>query len=128
MKEIKFRAWDLNNEKMYDSYCVDSNGSFCVNGDFGNNCECSETDKVIQMQFTGLKDRNGKDIYEGDIINFDGTVLEITLGEETLTLGYKILKAKDENVLEDIRLYRTEESAEIMGNVYENEELLEDKA
>ena len=50
MREIKFRAWDLNNRKMYDSYIVDENGSFCVDGDFTNNCECSEEDRVIQMQ------------------------------------------------------------------------------
>jgi len=120
---IKFRAWDLNNNKMYNSYIVDEKGNFCVNGDFTNNCECSEEDKVIQMQFTGLKDKNGKEIYEGDIIEFDGNILLITLGEDYLTLGYETLKYKDKNVIPDIRLYRCGELSRIIGNRFENPEL-----
>ena len=117
MREIKFRAWDLNNRKMYDSYIVDENGSFCVDGDFTNNCECSEEDRVIQMQFTGLKDKKGKEIYEGDIIE------QIFYGDEISKI---MLVVEDIRNLESIRCGSSKEN-KIIGNIYENPEFVETK-
>ena len=117
MREIKFRAWDLNNRKMYDSYIVDENGSFCVDGDFTNNCECSEEDRVIQMQFTGLKDKNGKEIYEGDIIE------QIFYGDEISKI---MLVVEDIRNLESIRCGSSKEN-KIIGNIYKNPEFAEQK-
>jgi len=117
MREIKFRAWDLNNRKMYDSYIVDENGSFCVDGDFTNNCECSEEDRVIQMQFTGLKDKKGKEIYEGDIIE------QIFYGDEISKI---MLVVEDIRNLESIRCGSSKEN-KIIGNIYKNPEFAEQK-
>jgi len=128
MNEIMFRAWDLNNKKMYDSYIVDEDGNFCVNGDFTNNCECSNEDKVIQLQFTGLKDKNGKRIYIGDILNWDNDCIIEIKPKDELGFYYEELGSYDKNCCSwDIRFYRSDESCEVIGNIYENEKIAKKK-
>jgi len=131
---IKFRAWDLNNGKMYPtSYIVDDNGNFCCNGDFTNNCEVSEEDKVIQMQFTGLKDKNKKEIYEGDIVNFffNGSIIKREFICEVKYEGSSFLLLRvDKKKREDKLVGALDEfpkNCEVIGNIYEDKKLLGDK-
>ena len=140
MREIKFRAWDKKNKKMYDSYIVDDDGEFCVDADYTNECETKPNMDLIQMQFTGLKDNtkweqlklkdqnewcasgktkeqwNGKEIYEGDIANVYFQMNPSDKIEEYL------------EIIEDIRriprIGGSSRECEIIGNIYENPELL----
>lgn len=69
MREIKFRAWDKENKAF-----MPSEGYAICDGDvmglrYGNEMEDVLTDQIELMQYTGLKDVNGKPIYEGDIVN-----------------------------------------------------------
>lgn len=130
MREIKFRAWDKKRNKMFDSYSVNNNGEFCVDTDYTNTCECKGGENLIQLQFTGLKDKNEKDIYEGDIIQaetytgfYKGIIvfgngcfsLKIT---ETKDVGYDVGQTP---------LLDAFEKLEIIGNIYENPELVKTK-
>lgn len=57
MREIKFRAWQKTHNKMLFDWC----GQLI-------NAMKEPSERIILMQYTGLKDKNGKEIYEGDII------------------------------------------------------------
>ena len=114
MREIRFRAWDTTKKKMHHEislmFANDLNGVF----EGLNECDC------IVMQYTGLKDKNGKEIYEGDIVDDSETeliyVIEFICGEfvginEECGIG-RIMNSLSED-------------GEVIGNIHDNPELLE---
>lgn len=64
-REIKFRAWD--GERMRRVYSVNMSGSAIVHI-AGETRETLRADRCVLMQFTGLHDKNGREIYEGDVV------------------------------------------------------------
>lgn len=122
MREIKFRAWKEN--KM--TYELES-------------IWCGTTKRLgyTYMQYTGLKDKNGKEIYEGDILKFlvhypadfqernpykrYGRICGPVLWEE----GWLYADKKEHNGQDDMLLYQSSsQEFEIIGNIYQNPELL----
>ena len=114
-REIKFRGWDKEREKMTNAFIIKSDGSIRIwdGSGWGENQYTQNLGSRL-MQFTGLKDKNGKEIYEGDIFEVtdgDGWVVgthTAILDEETLSIDSRVI-------------------GKIVGNIYENPELVEEE-
>nr|DAI73955.1 MAG TPA: YopX protein [Caudoviricetes sp.] len=119
----KYRAWDKETKTM--------NGMAEIYRNRNQEIELRPRDEnIILMQSTGLKDKNGKEIFEGDIIRYNIDVVDIKRHQ---TLGfYTVLDGGEgffgdgmsiDDFEEDAKEFS--KTAEIIGNIYENPELLE---
>lgn len=118
MREIKYRAWDLKENKMiYGTALIENDGKWFMQ--IGKYIDVwHEVDFVTQ--YTGLKDKNGKEIYEGDIITCSNGMayqyeVEFVFGcfighDKATGFSKKLYDMKD---------------LEVVGNIYENPELLD---
>ena len=135
MREFKFRAWVREEDERY-SYMVDSPRSIItilehilmVGRPMGfSDCDSRPyPERYVLMQYTGLKDKNGREIYEGDIVLYDRNI-----HKDIDTAKFKVVWAKDRYVLQEIKHKYyiddvTWELVEVIGNVYENPELLKE--
>ena len=120
----KFRAWDKNTNDMVDVKTIDleKDGSIgCIVDYNGINLDVSE---CILMQSTGLKDKNGVEIFEGDVlyyIPFESHINDSIVVFEKGSFCKKMLR---NGKLTSVRFIDSEEY-EVIGNIHENPELLE---
>ena len=127
MREIKFRAWRTDEKYMVTSdvgaltalrNCYGNKG-LAEQAGFSNIDNQPNPDKFILMQYTGLKDKNGKEIYEGDITKDpDGNAFEVIWNKGAASFE---LQNKTSHFL---FVQRYIDMFEVIGNIYENPELL----
>ena len=125
MREIKFRAWSFTNKKMY--YRVLAGNTLTddpcssVYSDEDNTWKNFDKHCGVLMQYTGLKDKNGKEIYQDDIVKDEfGQLRQIMWFQpecKFIMATLKISPFHTDFVPWDIR------DCEIIGNIYENPEL-----
>ena len=122
----KFRAWDKETKTMIEVSLINFEEHLILGGywEFGQT-ESIKFDEIELMQSTGLKDKNGKEVFVGDIIKCTrGCPHEVYLVKE---YGGTYIGGMPAIYLKGIREgYAWTEHEEILGNVYENPELLED--
>lgn len=120
-REIKFRAWDKHHNSMEyinDLYWFEENGIHDFNDD-----------NYIFMQNTGLKDKNGKEIYDSDIVKVTWGSGKIVFYEVKYcgSLGYHYLRDTKNKEDDDIICIYDYSQMDVIGNVFDNPELLKNK-
>lgn len=118
MREIKFRAWDKKDKRMISNpLATDINSASNYIG-LNDLLIKYETSGYILMQYTGLKDKNGKEIYEGDVVK---------------SRGYNDIDEEERVFIDTVEFnggafspicFEKCENFEVIGNIYENPELL----
>ena len=128
MREIKFRAWDDYRKAMSDEvdiYCETGIIWWVAQwrGEDGGKIEAFDSISKGNslMQYTGLHDKNGKEIWEGDIFPHNGMNLVVKY-ELGAVVGHWF--GSNEYIFFDH--YANDDEVEIIGNIYENKELLND--
>lgn len=129
----RFRAWDVLAEKMIDEILMISFVRKEIIGKFSDGSTSvplkfedeRNGEDVILMQSTGLRDKNGKEIFDGDILKSNKYITSVFYERGAYCVKFRQTPntTVTMNLISFIEKYKTK----IIGNVYENSEILEDK-
>lgn len=130
-REIKFRCWDKRDKRMKQIDGVFSQGYATFSEDNYSRDRGvfkGSKNEITLMQFTGLRDKNEREIYEGDIVKIHPTLKTCIVRWDNEFALFKLVQSIDENKIVKFRLYtKRPEYYEVIGNIYENPSLLESK-
>ena len=121
MRSLKFRAWVSYGEKLKEpnySRDYDSLDRFFEDHDENDTDQCIE-------QYTGLKDKNGKEIYEGDILTAFGNYYKVVFESERSGFVAKRVDAPKDDFFAGYFGRYLVKHCEVIGKIHENPELLE---
>lgn len=128
MREIKFRAWDKEKKAIWTPIrSINFAYGYLELSKLAEPESDKDFDEIELMQFTGLKDKNGREIYEGDIISF--TDLSVPFKRASVYFENGCFYADDKHPQGNIALWYLVDNnrdVEVIGNIYENPELLKD--
>lgn len=145
---MRFRVWHKDDKVMLSNhlgFMITDTGQLLIESMLGDEetMEKVELDNYIVMQYTGLKDKNGVEICEGDVVEYQGRANKHPFGgrwENVISgvgeiryelTGYFICEPELEDCIQiDLSqlLFRYDEyDIEVLGNIYENPELSEEK-
>ena len=126
MRDIKFRAWGNQQNKYFnqDNVYISADGFIKVFNAFGEHSKAVQppgfllSPWFIIEQFIGITDKNGTDVYAGDIVETDGMEINGQKSRDVVQLTHGVYEPA---------AFFTEESLEAIGNVHEQPELLKER-
>ena len=123
----RFRAWDTTNKEMFkDTFAITESGQIVVvdQSSVFVSPDYVFVDNLVIMQSTRIKDKNGEEIFEGDILKSNKYITSVFYerGAYCVKFSRTPNTTVTMNVISFIEKYKTK----IIGNIYENPELLED--
>lgn len=123
----RYRMWNRITSQLHlvDGLYFDDKEAECVDDD--NVLRFVSFKNVELMQSTGLKDKNGKEIFEGDILDYKGRKALVRWHGSYASFIYRFVDEPHKRNAEWKPLYLAYMKCEIIGNIYDNPELLEDK-
>lgn len=119
-RDRKKRFWDGERFRFPEYYEIETNRYFDTFRDLENNTPIKN---LVVSDFTGLTDKNGKEIYEGDILKVQGTKREGVYYSEVI-YDRNMFKLKDNRTYFNDHAAASMQMAIVAGNIYENPELL----
>jgi len=120
MKEIRFRSWDGERLRKVNTIgWVDGDVDFVTTPRYSGPAE-----DFRLMQYTGLKDKNGIEIYEGDALRDSESIVIVKFVDGEFSVDYRTMGGKWRNY-GSLFDYLKDYEGEVIGNIYENQELLE---
>ena len=145
MRELKFRAWDSADKMMYhniqDGIKFDDGSCYSFDKFLRNSVgdpDMEDYHRWSIMQYTGLMDKNGKEIYEGDIIQSKSEMVRLVTNEPTGRIAIKNYTVRWEHeiarwgrfkdgkfeLLSGLKKEYLDQWYTVIGNIYENPELI----
>jgi len=121
MREIKFRAWDTELKEWIkeEDFAITQDGKILIDVAGREYTVSADKNRIKIVQFTGLLDKNGKEIYEGDIIEINHNPEEVDKGSVSYSGScFQVDFQGESEILEYLR------PVEIIGNIYQNKNLL----
>lgn len=121
-RAIEFRAWSPKWDKMIyngvDGYDIDVHaGTIWLD-------TCDDENPIL-MQFTGYKDRKGKKIYEGDVLNVgEKTKTKMRIVYDEISVSFCFMYLDNDSYKQKFYGHEEEKYFEVIGNIYKNPELM----
>ena len=127
MREIKFRGMNMEGQWVYGYLGKDWDNDVSITTNFDSDVLCSCEYKVFPEsvgQYTGLKDKNGREIYEGDLLQHpNGVIAEIKYLDDLA--AFVAVYVQNDNIEMDYLDKEIISKCKIVWNRYENKQLLE---
>lgn len=135
-RKIAFRAWDKSRERMiteikklqwWPTGLYVNSGMGSVEGNVPDeNTVGAGYMRMVLMQFTGLLDKNGKEIYEGDLLSyFGGSQVVAVEWNKDLGAWCAMLQTAGGETRPGLEIIGNHPTSEVIGNIHENPELLQ---
>jgi len=121
MIEIKYRFWDKINQEMSDiALMIDGDGIIYEWDSYG--MDSDETNRYIPIRYTGLKDKDGKEIYEGDIVT-NYAIRDVVIFDRGCFVTKNATMPGFPNFRQPLCVH---DDLKVIGNIYQNPDLLKD--
>lgn len=129
MQDIRFKAWVPHAQQMFEVRLIDYGNKWVgikgwVYRDYGDTATKGKVDrisfdKVELLQYTGLKDKNGKEIYESDLVKIEDGIYRVMWSDKVARFTLQIKSGSQGG-----RNFRMVKFGEVIGNIYEHPERL----